>query len=468
MNPRTPYTSSSRGGTGGGVGGSRSTPVSQTDLLLFKALANPDSTNVPEIEELENIAANPHKIPQNNTVSYNNQQQNDIFNNNGFGQSNAAAAADNNGLNYPPSFRPQPAAAASAAAPHTSNGSNNNNMFRNYVQNELSRTNQYSAPKQPAAGSFDHFSPETVSSSRRPFPRHHPAAAADELDDDSLMDFGGDGGSMDQFSGRYSSNSGGSFGSFSGGGGGNSFNNNGNGRFTSMTNRYKTDYENMNTPFTLAELQVLRSELLRYKNQKGYIITCDIENAPAHVLRTELDLIHENESCAVAVGNMKRIMFTIMYVAEKLNKRFLKNYIPIEGWTDYTVKTNPNLYDHSLERIYNMYWRNSVSHPIAELGLTAFTSGSEYVVRNSMGGMMSNLMGGSGVNNNQQTHHYQQHIPQPQPPQQQQQQQQQPYYQQQQQQIPPQNPNMMPPPTQVANAAMTGRPSIRPPFTSKR
>jgi hypothetical protein len=143
----------------------------------------------------------------------------------------------------------------------------------------------------------------------------------------------------------------------------------------------KYDHPNSN-PLSITELQMLRNDLQGYKN-RGYPITIDIATAPAHLLRTELDLIHENESAEHMVNNMKLGIRVVGHGIEWGNRKLLGSLIPLDNWTEKTFRETPHIYDHSLRRIYNLYMRNSNTNPFAELGYTMAMSAGDHVWTNA-------------------------------------------------------------------------------------
>lgn len=138
--------------------------------------------------------------------------------------------------------------------------------------------------------------------------------------------------------------------------------------------------DSSNNILSAQELCLLRNELLNYK-RKGRIIDIDIENAPEHMLRTTLDYIREEESSEVMLENMRNGLQIAQYGIEWANNK-MGSYIPLNGWTD---NTDPHIYDHSLKRIHNLYFRNSQSHPLVELGTTMVMSGTGYSAKNIFG-----------------------------------------------------------------------------------
>lgn len=107
-------------------------------------------------------------------------------------------------------------------------------------------------------------------------------------------------------------------------------------------------------------------------------------DTPLHMLRTELDLIEETQNSIATVGYMRSGIKFAMEGLELGNRHFLGDRIPIAGWTHDTFQKTPHLYDHSLERVYNMYWRNSYQHPLTELALTIGLSAAGYSMSNLM------------------------------------------------------------------------------------
>ncbi len=88
-------------------------------------------------------------------------------------------------------------------------------------------------------------------------------------------------------------------------------------------------------------------------------------------------------------------MKVTMRLCEFANEK-MGSPVPLTGWTNKVMDENPNLYDRSLERIYNMYWRNSYSHPISELGMTMLFSAGGYIIQNFLSPGSSNSMGLGG------------------------------------------------------------------------
>ena len=150
--------------------------------------------------------------------------------------------------------------------------------------------------------------------------------------------------------------------------------------FTSSSRPNRPSYEEDNTESSQAQRQHIIASLRKHQ-QRGYPLSIEITgDTPLHVLRTELDLIEESQNSITMVNNMRNGMNMFMRVCEFGNKK-VGEPVPLSGWTDNTFNENPNLYDHSLERIYNMYWRNSYAHPISELGMTILLSAGGYAIQ---------------------------------------------------------------------------------------
>lgn len=127
--------------------------------------------------------------------------------------------------------------------------------------------------------------------------------------------------------------------------------------------------------------QFYMNELLSCQRQ-GYQLSISLdESTPTYVLKTEYDLIQENQAAVTGVQNLRAGLTLTMRGVEMANDK-LNSPLPLTGWTDSTIEQNPTQFDRPLRRIYNMYLRNSFNHPIVELGMALAFSGAGYMMRN--------------------------------------------------------------------------------------
>jgi len=130
-----------------------------------------------------------------------------------------------------------------------------------------------------------------------------------------------------------------------------------------------------------AQRQFYMNELMGYQRQ-GYQLTIALdESTPTYVLKTEYDLIQENQAAVTGVQNLRAGLTLTMRGLEMANDK-LNSPLPLSGWTDNTIEQNPTQFDRPLRRIYNMYLRNSFNHPLVELGTALAFSGAGYMLRN--------------------------------------------------------------------------------------
>ncbi len=128
--------------------------------------------------------------------------------------------------------------------------------------------------------------------------------------------------------------------------------------------------------------QFYMNELIAIQRQ-GYQLSIALdETTPTYVLKTEYDLVQENQAAVQGVENLRAGLRLGMSFLEMGNEK-INSPVPLSGWTENTFETNPNVFDRSLRRIYNMYWRNSFSHPMMELGMALCFSGAGYMMRNT-------------------------------------------------------------------------------------
>jgi hypothetical protein len=211
-----------------------------------------------------------------------------------------------------------------------------------------------------------------------------------------------------------------------------------------------------------AQRQFYMNELIAMQRQ-GYQLSIALdESTPTYVLKTEYDLVQENQAAVQGVSNLRAGLQMSMRFIEMGNQK-INSPLPLNGWTDNTFEENPSGFDRSLRRIYNMYWRNSFNHPMVELGMALCFSAAGYMMRNTTSRMgqtdfdlqspMAPPMGGSGALNRP--------MPQVQRPAPAPQQFQRPQHPQQTQFNPgPRNPPT--PPVQES-----GRRTLRPPFSAR-
>lgn len=300
---------------------SNADPASKTDLLLFKALANPDVASVPDINIMMNQNAN-------------------------------LLRGDNRGRAAATSARSRPQEA---------------NVFRSYVQDQMEAIDHNAAAINATAVGTATGAAAVVN--------NHVNNSSSSL---SMLYSSGSSGTDSNSMRMYG--------------------NRNHRRDRDQNNRYsKYDHPNSN-PLSITELQMLRNDLQGYKN-RGYPITIDIATAPAHLLRTELDLIHENESAEHMVNNMKIGIRIVGNGIEWGNRKLLGSMIPLDNWTEKTFQNTPHIYDHSLRRIYNLYMRNSNTNPIAELGITMAMSAGDHVWTNATSGNMNTSTSGVAASN---------------------------------------------------------------------
>lgn len=130
-----------------------------------------------------------------------------------------------------------------------------------------------------------------------------------------------------------------------------------------------------------AQRQFYMNELMGYQRQ-GYQLSIALdESTPTYVLKTEYDLIQENQAAVTGVQNLRAGLTLTMRGLEMANDK-LNSPLPLGGWTDNTIEQNPTQFDRPLRRIYNMYLRNSFNHPLVELGTALAFSGAGYMLRN--------------------------------------------------------------------------------------
>lgn len=128
-----------------------------------------------------------------------------------------------------------------------------------------------------------------------------------------------------------------------------------------------------------ATKQLLISELRAFAQETGLPLGVKLdEDTPVSALRTELDLIHETRNSMQTIEQMRKGAFFVMKVIEGGNW-LLNSPVPLQGWSDEAKAKNQHMYDQSLRRIYNMYWRNSYTNPFWDIGMTMAFSGGEHL-----------------------------------------------------------------------------------------
>lgn len=146
-----------------------------------------------------------------------------------------------------------------------------------------------------------------------------------------------------------------------------------------------------------AARQFLMSELHR-KQQQGVPLSMTMDEfrtQPLHVLKTEHDITNESQGSAHNVTMMRGGIKVFMKLCEAGNRK-AGNFLPLDEWADTTFERDPHIFDHSLERIHNLYFRNSYSHPLWELGQTMLVSAGSHCVENFMNPSRSRAPGPTG------------------------------------------------------------------------
>jgi hypothetical protein len=281
-------------------------PISNTDILLFRHLANREKVAVPDkVENLINVPDHADEFDHDDADS--SDPEMDRFN-----QKQVLGGGG---------------------------------VFDSIVENELSRMNHH--PSEPLGGAR----PPGPRSAQSAFGRYRPGAAAESpirrmqnRQSQLVEDWGHDDAPSPQ------------------------------------TRSYFRDDEEDEIRQKAAR-QFLMSELYR-KQQQGVPLSMtmdEMRTQPLHVLKTENDLTNESQGSAESVARMRKGIQVFMRVCEYGNRK-IGAPLPLDDWTDETFDSDPHIFDHSLERIHNLYFRNSYAHPLWELAQTLAVSGTCHCV----------------------------------------------------------------------------------------
>lgn len=314
-------------------------PMSSTDLLLFKHLANPEKSSPPDdVSSLLQL-----HLPKRQAESQRNDYSQGPTSQRQASSQRPASSGDNYeikrnsdsdwGFFQSPDGGPKTQEPSRNSNSYESSSSGEG-MFNSYVKREFDRLN-------PSSSSNTNYS-EGV-----------PSGSSSYQEDKS----------------HYSSSN----------------NDDQESQYSSSGRPNRPSYDEDNSEQSLAQRQHIIAALRKHQ-QRGSELSIDINrDTPLHILRTELDLLEEVQNSMTMVGNMRNGMNVFMRICEAGNKK-IGEPVRLSGWTDKTFKDNPNLYDRSLERIYNLYWRNSYSHPMTELGTTILFSGGGYILQGYLSG----------------------------------------------------------------------------------
>lgn len=369
------------------MSGNGAEPISTTDLLLFKHLANPEKTRAPDdVGSLLQLhpprrengdAFSPKRSFDSRSPATNNDNEMHRNANSdwGFYNKDPPEHKEDDLL-----FRQDSATwkhedssgqrgGGGRDMDRERDGPSSGGMFESYVKSELDRM------KPRSAGI-----PDSSTQQREGMPSHNSSQYYDSHEhyEPSRQDFGSGGGSPPPPLNIPSPSS--------------PF-------FTSSSRPDRPSYEEGSSSESSQAQRQLIIASLRKHQQRGHALGIEISlNTPLHVLRTELDLIEESLNSITMVNNMRNGMNIAMRLCE-FGCQKLGEPIPLAGWTEKSLDENPNMYDHSLERIYNMYWRNSYAHPISELGMTMAFSGGGYAIQNWLSGGSSSYRQPNNNNN---------------------------------------------------------------------
>ncbi len=360
-------------------------PISTTDLLLFKHLANPEKTRAPDDvgsllqlhppRSLDGDGFSPKRSfdARSPAYKYNDSEMHRNADSEwGFFNKNPPGHKEDDLL-----FRQDSATwrHEDSSGQKGGDGPSSAGMFESYVKSELDRM------KPSSGGIPDSSRPPHGGSHRREgegMPSNYSSQFYDSHEQygPSRQDFGSGGGPPPLNIPSPSSPF-----------------------FTSSSRPDRPSYEEESSSESSQAQRQLIIASLRKHQQRGHALGIEISlDTPLHVLRTELDLIEESLNSITMVNNMRNGMNIAMRLCE-FGCQKLGEPIPLSGWTEKSLDENPNMYDHSLERIYNMYWRNSYAHPISELGMTMAFSGGGYAIQNWLSGGSSSYRQPNNNNN---------------------------------------------------------------------
>lgn len=142
-----------------------------------------------------------------------------------------------------------------------------------------------------------------------------------------------------------------------------------------------------------AQRQTYIQELMQLQRD-GHKLSIEItDNTPTMALKSEVDLINETINTEQGVERLKFGLRFVMILIEAFNRSILRDFLPLTGWANHTMSTNPRQFDAPLRRIHNMYFRNSFGHPVMQLGMALLFSAGGYVMMQKPE-LVGNLFGG--------------------------------------------------------------------------
>lgn len=133
---------------------------------------------------------------------------------------------------------------------------------------------------------------------------------------------------------------------------------------------------------------------LRQFQADGHVLSISLnDDTPTSALRSEFEVIQESIETTRGVKQLIMGVFVAIKIIEGLNKLVLRNMLPIDGLADHLKDNCSQELMIPLRRIHNMYFRNSFGNPFVQLGTAIAFSSISYMLSQDTG-IISNLFSG--------------------------------------------------------------------------